>query len=219
MVKEQILALAALISTTILSASSSATPLLSPIPDYLLVINQKEKILAEHSLDLTIREVSPEANQGFVDNILLALHYLQRGVKLPVDWEAIRQPFTVSFTLQPKEIFAFHGNVLSDFADPAVTMNSGFFTYEGYKSVWGLGGNGVCHLASLMNWTASEAGMEVVAPNGHNFAPIPGVSKEYGTSIRSQSQNQNLYIINNLENSVSFVFTANGKEVSLQIIE
>ncbi len=100
-----------------------------------------------------------------------------------------------------------------------MAINSEFLTTEGYKSVWGLGGNGVCHLASLMNWVASEAGLTVIAPNGHNFAPIPGVPKKYGTSIRSQSQNQNLYIINSYDYSVSFSFEISNQKVLLKILE
>ena len=222
--KEQILVLATLVSTVVMPAnlagkpaSQWTAPLLSPIPEHLLFSHQE--VLVEHSLDLTIREPEPRANQGFTENILLALHYLRGDVVSPkIDWDWARRPFKVSFTLQPGEVFAFHDNVLPEFTHPVVTMNSEFLTTEGYKSIWGLGGNGVCHLASLMNWVATEAGLEVVAPNGHNFALIPGVSREYGTSIRSQSPNQNLYIGNNLDYPVRFVFTISGQAVSLSII-
>lgn len=216
---EQILAITTLISTLVTPASASARVLLSPIPEHLLIFNQNEEVLAEQSLDLTIREVTPKANQGFADNILLALHYLKGDVQLPVDWEAVRQPFEVSFVLQPGEIFAFHGNVLTEYQNPKVTMNSRFFIDEGYQSVWGLGGNGVCHLASLMNWVASETGLEVVAKANHNFALIPGVAKKYGTSIRSQSANQNLYLINNFDFPVIFKFEIEKEEVNLKIIK
>lgn len=216
--KEQLLALATLVSTVVLPVSQSAQPLLSPIPEYLLFSHQE--VLAEHLLDLTIRDEDSKANQGFADNILLVLHYLKGDVESPkIDWYWAYQPFEVSLILQPGEIFAFHDNVLPEFAYPVITMNSEFITDEGYKSVWGLGGNGVCHLASLMNWVATKAGLEVVAPNGHNFAPVPGVPKEYGTSIRSQSPTQNLYIRNNLEYPVIFKFVANSRIVSLSLLQ
>ena len=215
--KEQLLALVTLISTVVLPTSESATPLLSPLPDYLQY--QEKQVLAEESLDLTMREPNQTANQGYADNILLALHYLKGDVTLPIDWQTIREPFTISFVLQPGEIFAFHENVLAEFAHPAVTMNSEFLTTEGYKSVWGLGGNGVCHLASLMNWVASEAGLEVVAKANHSFALIPGISQEYGTSIRSQSPSQNLYIINSLDQPVNFTFKISNNDVSLKITQ
>jgi hypothetical protein len=115
------------------------------------------------------------------------------------------------------EVFAFHGNVLPEFANPSVTTNSRFFIEEGYKSVAGLGGNGVCHLASLINWTASEAGLEVLALANHNFALVPGVPKEYGTSIRSQNKNQNLYIKNNFNFPVTFEFKVDDQMVVLMI--
>lgn len=198
--KEQILALAVLVSTIVLPVSQSAAPLLSPIPEHLLFSNQ-ETVLAEHFLDLSQRDEVKIVNQVFTYNILLAIDYLGEE----------------SFTLQPGEVFAFHANVLDEFTEPKVTMNSKFFIEEGYKSIGGLGGNGVCHLASLLNWVAAEAGLEVVAPANHSFASIPGVPKEYGTSIRSQSPNQNLYIRNNFDYSVSFSFKIVGELVFLRI--
>jgi vancomycin resistance protein YoaR len=76
-----------------------------------------------------------------------------------------------------------------------------------------------------MNWTASEAGLEVVARVNHNFVPVPGVPKEYGTSIRYMpdgslnSQNQNLYIKNNFDYPVKFVFEVNDQEVNLKLLK
>lgn len=193
--KEVVVSLIVLISTALLPVSSAAGPLLSPI------FRNQEVVLAERFLDISIRDEDPYTNEVFAYNILLALDYLGNG----------------GFVLQPGEIFAFHSNVLSEFAEPKVTMNSRFFIEEGYKSIGGLGGNGVCHLASLMNWVASEAGLEVVAPNGHNFAPISGAPEEYGTSIRFQSPNQNLYIKNNFDYPVRFVFKIAGQLVFLRI--
>jgi len=98
-------------------------------------------------------------------------------------------------------------------------MNSKFYIEEGYKAIGGLGGNGVCHLASLINWVGSEAGLEVIALASHSFAPVLGVPKKYGTSIRSQSKNQNLYIRNNFDYPVAFVFSTDDEEVSLKIAQ
>lgn len=94
---------------------------------------------------------------------------------------------------------------------------------EGYQAVGGLTGNGVCHLASLLNWVAQEAGLEVKSPVNHNFAPVPGVPKKYGASIRylpkgGNSQNQNLYFKNNSPFTVEFVFTADNQKVDLKIL-
>ena len=197
----QLLALATLVSALVLPVSQSEQPLLSPIPDYLRVLGGREEILAEHSLDLTSRDEDSYVNEIFVYNIFLALEYLGEE----------------EFTLAPGEVFAFHDNVLPEFAEPKITMNSEFFVEEGYKSIGGLGGNGVCHLASLMNWVASEARLAVVAKANHGFALIPGVPKEYGTSIRSQSQNQNLYLRNNLNYPVKFVFTIEDSLMTLRV--
>lgn len=194
--KETIICIITLISTAILPVSQAATPLLSPIP-----LN-REVVLAQHSLDLTSRDEVEIVNEVFAYNILLALDYLGED----------------GFTLEPGEVFAFHGNVLPEFSNFVVkTMNSKFYVEEGYKAIGGLGGNGVCHLASLINWVASDAGLEVTALANHNFAPVPGVPAEYGTSIRSQSQNQNLYIRNGFAYPVTFVFGIDSKVVSLKI--
>lgn len=208
--KEQILALVLLVSTFVLPASMAGRPvsqserkLLSPIPE------NREVILAEHHLDLRTRNKNPYTNKVFADNILLALDF-----------------FPDSFTLAPGEVFAFHPNVLPEFANlPVKTGWTKYTAAEGYKTVGGLPGNGVCHLASLMNWVASEAGLEVIAKVNHNFFPVPGIPKEYGTSIRYMpngrlnSQNQNLYIRNNFDFPVKFVFSADSKEVGLKIIK
>lgn len=201
--KEQLLALATLISALALPIPRPNNNLVSPIPEYLRVLGDQEEILAEHSLDLTSRDEDSYVNEIFAYNIFLALEYLSEE----------------EFTLAHGEVFAFHDNVLPEFAEPKITMNSEFFVDEGYKSIGGLGGNGVCHLASLMNWVASEAGLAVVAPNSHSFAPVPGVPKEYGTSIRSQSPNQNLYLRNNFSYPVKFVFTIEESLMTLRVIK
>lgn len=239
--REQILVLITLASSTLLGVSEVTGPLVSPLPD---TKPQKVVVLASHSLDLTTRQPNSYANLVFADNILLALHYLKGDVEnlkleakksgpANIDWEAVRQPFEVSFTLKPGEIFAFHQNVLPEFdpssGGPIVTMNSRFLIEEGYKSVGGLGGNGVCHLASLINWVASEArlaedgeskraGLKATSMVDHNFAPVPGVPSEYGASIRSQNPTQNLYIKNNFDFPVEFEFKNDEETIILTIL-
>lgn len=170
------------------------------------------QVIQEKTLDLTIR---PE---GFGENILIALHYL-KGDYGPSTSLRIKEPFEVAMALLPGQVFAFHPNVLPEFADPAITFNSYFLTTEGYKSVFGLGGNGVCHLASLINWAALEAGLEVTALADHDFFPIPGIDKKWGVSIMSSDKRQNLYVRNNLETPVIFYFEANSDSVSLKILK
>jgi len=214
MIKQTIISIATLVSTILTPVSPVGVTLLSPIPEKPVLV-----VLAEHSLDLTTREPGEYANEVFADNIVLSLHYLKSDVERGnIDWKEIRASFEVAFVLRPEEIFAFHGNVLPEFESPVVTMNSRFFIEEGYRSVGGLGGNGVCHLASLINWVAAEADLEVTAKVNHNFYPVPGVPGQFGTSIRSQSKTQNLYIKNNFEIPVVFAFSVEGGEVNLKIV-
>jgi len=188
------------------------------------------QVIAQKELNLKDRLPNEFGASVFADNILLALHYLKGDVQelkidqnkplnpTNMDWEKIREPFQVSFTLEPGQVFAFHGNFLPEFEDKVTqTANSRFFIQEGYKSLAGLGGNGVCHLASLIDWTASEANLEVVAKVDHDFYPVPGVPREFGVSIQSQDKSQNLYIENNLEESVVFEFIADSEKVNLLV--
>lgn len=199
--KEVVIGLVTLISTALLPVSKAAPPLLSPIPE------KQEVVLAEHQMDLNTRNENPYTNEIFAYNILLALDYLPD-----------------SFALQSGEVFAFHPNVLSEFADSS--LKTGWTKYtaaEGYKTIGGLPGNGVCHLATLMNWTAQDAGLEVVSKVNHNFFPVPGAPKEYGTSIRympdgsGNSQNQNLYIKNTFDFPVRFEFVVDEQMINLKI--
>ncbi len=199
--KQTIIGLATLISTAIFPVSQAAGPLLAPIPEYARVLGNQEQVLAEQALDLTTRDEVEIVNEVFAFNILKALEYL--GAE--------------SFTLEPGEVFAFHANVLPEFEGPKITMNSKFYIEEGYRAIGGLGGNGVCHLATLINWVASEAGLEVTALANHDFSPVPGVPREYGTSIRSQSPTQNLYVKNGFDYPVTFIFEVANEEVSLKI--
>lgn len=195
---------------------------------------QNQEVLAEVSFDLTKRWENESVSQGFSDNILLGLHYLKYVQNVSkngeihsyndINWDAVNQDFSIEFTLDRGETFAFHKNVLPAYKGKVTrTMGSEFVTNQGYKVVAGLGGNGVCHLASLMTWAATEAGLEVEAKVDHNFAPIEGVPQEYWTSIRylpsgGNSQNQNLYITNTREEPVTFAFTKLGNELKLTVL-
>jgi hypothetical protein len=90
--------------------------------------------------------------------------------------------------------------------------------------VGGLSGNGVCHLASLMNQVASEAELLVTAEVNHNFAKIPGIDEKYGTSIfflpngGNSSERRNLYIKNNKNFPIEFKFELEGDLLSFKIV-
>ncbi len=182
------------------------------------------KPLASEELDLTSRYADAMVNEVMADNILLTLRYLKGDVSGQPDWQKVKEPFTAEFTLKPGEIFAFQDNFLPEFKDKVVKTTAAHFNYDqGFKSDGWLIGDGVCHLASLINWAAKEAQLEVVAKVNHDFYPIPGVPKEYGTSIfwspdgSRGSASQNLYIENSLDFPVTFTFKAQASRVELLI--
>jgi hypothetical protein len=210
---DTVIAIFALLSAVILPVDVQQAGFLSPISQ------QQERVLAQHQLDLTQRHPTASINQVFVDNILLSLRYLKGSASLPPDWENIRQPFVVSFTLQPGETFAFHPKVPPKTSKPAVTMNSRFFIQEGYRTAGGIGGNGVCHLASFINWAASQAGLEVKARVNHNFAPVPGIPRQFGTTIFYPHPAKNLYLKNTLNFPIIFTFQATPQKITLAIFQ
>lgn len=173
----------------------------------------REEVLNFRRLDLTARAVDK------ADNMLLALRHLNgERVALPVDWEAVRQPFEVSFVLQPGQTFSFHPNVLPEFSSPDVVLDLNFSSSRGYKTVGYLDGSGVCHLATLINWVASEAGLETRAPTRHIGGPVHDIPSEYDTAILTSQPEQNLYLRNTLSFPVEFVFEANSEEITLSIV-
>ncbi len=198
---------------------------------------EQRQVLATHEFDLTNRLPDEYGNQVFADNILLTLRYLkkdQESLKVDgekkiqgnVNWEKVREPFEVSIVLEPGEVFAYHDTILPEFHGlPLKTTNAHFTLSEGYKSLSGLPGNGVCHLATLINWVASESGLEVISKVDHDFYPVPGVPRKNGTSIRwgpngeYNSRNQNLYVKNNFDFPVIFEFEASETVVIFKILK
>ena len=176
--------------------------------------------LSQHSISLTDRYENHYVNNVFRENILLTIAYMMGSVRKAsdIDWQSINKPNHLSFILKPGEVFAFHDDVLSTYRDKKIiTTNAHFVGSEGFLSDGYLYGDGVCHLASLMYWAAKDAGLKTLAPVNHSFANIPGISSEYGVSIFSPSQQQNLYIENNFDEPVVFVFSYNNDLLSLTI--
>lgn len=204
--------------------------ILSPLKAYLpgggRVVEQSE-ILARKSLNLTTRTTDRWVSQIMADNILLTLHYLKGDMDAKeIDWDQLREPFSVSFTLDPGEVFAFHRDFLPEFRGKVVkTTGATFHSSEGFKSDGYLFGDGVCHLASLMNWVASAAGLEVTAKVNHDFLLVPGIPREFGTAIyylegnTSSNQLQNLYIKNPFDFPVEFIFLVDNQRVELVILK
>ncbi len=183
--------------------------LLSPIPSSQLVTQQTvttraEEILVIKEMDLSVRDKNFSVNQVFTDNILLAVK------QFPM-------------TLNSGEVFAFHSNILPQYQDQSVkTIGDEFNSQEGYRSAGGIVGDGVCHLASFLNWAGQEAGLKVQAPTSHEFRSIAGIPPEYWVSIRyaktgHNSSRQNLYIKNNFDFPILFQFQQQGDLLILKV--
>lgn len=187
-------------------------------------------VLSQKSMDLTTRNPNSMVNEVFADNILLTLHYLKGDVdflkdeKGKINWEKVRQPFELSFTLNPGQTFVYHETVLSEFKGKNLLVSPAkFWASQGYKSDGWLIGDGVCHLATFLNWVASEAGLETIAKVNHDFLPVPGVPRRYGASIfytpdgSRNSANQNLYLTNNFSGPINFNISVSKDQVTIQI--
>ena len=184
-------------------------------------------VLSTHTMPLTDRYGNDFVNTVFKDNILLTMSYLDGQVKAkdPIDWANIEKPFHYEFTLNPGEEFAFHNDILPAYSGNIVKTTNAHFNYDdGFKSDGYLTGDGVCHLASLFYWAAKDAGLASYAPTNHNFAVIPDIPKEYGVAIfenaaAHEGGETNLYITNNKEKPVKFVFDYKGENLKLAVVE
>jgi len=196
------------LAATVMTASllfTNPESILSPVAGEAGQLSKNETVLSSETMDLGSRYHVESISNGFMRNILINVWYLV-GTK--------------PLILQPGEVFAFHKNILPQFKDEKiVTQESGFNSQDGYVAVAGLYGNGVCHLATLMNWVSSEAGLEVTALASHDFSPVPGIDRKYGTSIRympdgsRNSSGQNLYVKNTFDYPVEFKFSLENERV------
>ena len=176
--------------------------------------------LSQHSFSMVERYGNSYVNNVFRENILLTIAYMTGSVRhvSDIDWQDISKSGSQSFILRPGEVFAFHDSVLPTYKNKRIiTANAHFGGSEGFLPDGYLYGDGVCHLASLMYWTAKDAGLTTLAPVNHDFANIPGVSREYGVSIFSPNQEQNLYIENNFDYPVVFNFNYSNDLLSFAI--
>ena len=188
----------------------------------------KPQTLAVHQFSLGDRYPVASVNNVFKDNILLATAYAT-GEKLDpssIEWNSLEKPFTYTLSLRPGQTFAFHSDVLPSYDSSSIkTPDVDFSSQEGFKSDGYLVGDGVCHLASLLYWVAKDAGLNAVAPTRHDFAPVPGVPSQYGTAIydsgvKSESNElQNLYITNNKDKTITFLFENTGKDLVIKAID
>jgi hypothetical protein len=189
------------------------------LPQKNISTNQPIKVISSRTMSLDDRYSNTFVNDVFKDNILLTLQYMDGKAKTQnVDWKGVEKPFQFELELQPNKVFAFHDAVLPEYQGNVVqTTHSHFNGAEGFKSDGFLVGDGVCHLASLMNWVARDADLEVTARVNHDFAHIPEVPREYGTSIMTPDANQNLYIKNTFKKPVVLRFDYDGSNLTVSV--
>lgn len=189
---------------------------------------QSEDILAHRTISLEARYRNAFVNSVFEDNILLTLAYLHGRVKnsTPIKWDTLHKPFSFELTLEPGRTFAYHDQILPQYdGKVAFSTHAHFNGTEGFRSDGYLMGDGVCHLASLINWVAQEAGLQAEAPVNHDFANIPQVPKKYGVAIYtvpgqpSASAEQNLYVTNNRQNPVKLKFDFDGTNLTFSVVK
>lgn len=185
-------------------------------------------LLSQKEMSLDDRYEDKFVNGVFKDNILLNLAYLDGRVTKASDinWNEVTKPSSFEFKLEPNKTFAFHSDIENKYKDSLVkTTNAHFNAGDGFKTDGYLFGDGVCHLASLINWVAKEAGLSVEAPTNHDFANIPDVPKEFGVSIYSNPGSkgsnvlQNLYITNNKSKPISFKFEYKNDKLKVSVVE
>jgi hypothetical protein len=190
--------------------------------------SQAQTILGSRSMSLNMRYGYDVPENVYKDNILLNLAYLSGTVKSKndINWDALKQPTSIKFTLKPGERFAYHDLIDPQYQDNVVvTAHTNFGAGDGYKFEGGLYGMGVCHLASLIHWAALDAGLESIAPSNHDFYAIPEIPKEYGVAIYaspdavSSSVRQNLYIKNTLDSEITFKFDFDGNNLKVSVIK
>lgn len=188
----------------------------------------KKQLLAKQEISLEKRHAVPAINEVFKDNILLTLAYMRnKGMEhASFAWEDVREPFHYELLLYPNQAFAFHEDALPEYKQNIIATTNAHFNYsEGFKSDGYLTGDGVCHLASFMNWVAQDAGLDVVSQVNHDFAAIPEVARKYGTSIyfnpgsTASNAQQNLYIRNNRNNPVTLIFDYDLGVLQMSIVE
>lgn len=212
-------------------ATTIATVLIMSASDVSHIINTNKadiKILGEKQYSMENRYPVKSVNEVMKKNILLNLAYINGTVtkKSQIDWNRITSSFHFEKTLKPGEVFAFHDIVGKEYSGKvAFTSNSNFGVTDGYVTDGYLYGDGVCDLASLINWTAKSAGLVTDVPKDHrSVGPIPDVPDEYGVSIYSDpvsniGANNNLYVTNNKDFDVKFHFSFDGTNLKVAITQ
>lgn len=198
-----------------------ASPGISP---YFVV--PQNRVISTHSISLENRHPDAWVNNVFKDNILLNIAYLDGRVKKvsDINWGNLRKAFIYELVLSPNETFAFHEDIQAQYKDTQIkTTNAHFNLQDGFRHSGYLAGDGVCHLASLIYWVAKDANIDASAPVNHDFRAIPEIPKEYGVSIYNYPGHtyanslQNLYVANNAESDITFIFDFDGENLKISV--
>lgn len=213
-----------LISALVLTVVLGGFIVTMPKPE----VKRPETVLAKRSFSMEKRYGNEFVNNVFKDNILLNAAYIAGNMKVSAspDWKTIEKPFTGSIVLKPNETFAYHKDVLPEYkGKPVKALDLHFGADQGFKSDGYLMGDGVCHLASLINWAARDAKLDVVSPTNHDFATIAQVPREYGVAIYNMPGNeagnaqQNLYVTNTTDKPIAFKFSFDGENLAVSVVE
>ena len=98
-------------------------------------IQNPVQVLGDAGFSMEDRYANTYVSNVFADNILLTLAYMRGVVRNnQVDWSAVQAPFTYSFTLNPGQAFAFHNDVLPEFAGKIVKTTHITQSAEGDKN-------------------------------------------------------------------------------------
>ncbi len=188
----------------------------------------KNRVIGQKQFSMRDRYPVESVNEVMKKNILLDLAYMNGIVtkKSEINWDKITSAFHFEKTLKPGQVFAFHDIVRGEYSDKvAFTSNSHFNASDGYVSDGYLFGDGVCDLASLINWAALDASLTTFVPKDHrSVAQIPGIPDEYGVSIYANptsgaGSNNNLYVTNDKDHEVKFHFDFDGVNLKVSITE
>lgn len=214
-----------MLNTALVTILASAIVTLSPLNS----VSNTEQELSSHTINLKERVPGGGLmSDVMADNILLTLTYLneEQVDSKNINWVEIRRPRTIEFKLKQGEAFAFHQDLLSEYEGKVVkTTNSRFSSDQGFKHDGYLMGDGVCHLASLINWASRDANLETNVPKNHDFIEIPGIDKSYGVSIyfmpgeKVANADKNLYILNSTNSELIFKFIVTESELEFKILE
>lgn len=161
----------------------------------------ERQLLTTRMMSLGNRHLSSEINAIWAKNILLAVSRIS-----PLDAGRLKEDptFLGSIQMVPDAEFSFVKE-----AGPTLTEKDGFLS-DGI-----LPGNGVCHLASLINWALEDASISGIEINNvvPHSAPIPGIPNNRAVSILSADPKQDLVIKNKGKVTLELVFRYVGANI------